>query len=89
MNSGPSTDAALRQRRANVAAIATRKRAATHCKRGHSDWVWVQGRRRCRVCALDRAAAYRLHWMTPAPLDGPKDREVQPLRGAAGVRHPD
>jgi hypothetical protein len=41
-------------------AHAKRARAATHCKRGHSDWVWTpDGRRQCRVCKVDRNYYYR------------------------------
>ena len=50
----------LEQRRANVAAIAERRRAKTECGRGHSNWGWRRnGQRFCKTCKADRQRAAR------------------------------
>lgn len=59
----------VEQRRRNVAAIAARRRQATHCKRGHEftaeNTIWRRnGRRMCRTCQNDRRWYHRhgLRW---------------------------
>lgn len=51
------TPAALAQRKRVIAEIAERRRAATHCKRGHEftpENTYIHhGRRRCRTCKRD------------------------------------
>lgn len=54
-----TSPAQVEQRRANVATIAARLRAATHCKRGHeftpeNTTIRQNGRRLCRTCQRDR-----------------------------------
>ena len=56
------TPAALAARRQQIAEISQRRREATHCKRGHSDWAWRKnGKRYCRRCQLDSQS--RHHYM--------------------------
>lgn len=59
MNYG-GTETSLEQRRANVEAIAKRKREVEKCKRGHNNWgVRKNGRRYCKTCNIDRCWYYR------------------------------